>query len=74
MVGHYISDEVKEMALAMSLQGLSDLEIHQFTGISVRTVKRLWSTYREIGDVSRKPIVAGRPRSLTAMHRQVCFL
>jgi hypothetical protein len=35
MVGQYISDELKEMALSMSLQGLRDSEVHKFTGISV---------------------------------------
>jgi hypothetical protein len=41
MVGHHISDELKEMALSMSLQGLTDSEVHEFTGISIHSLKRL---------------------------------
>ncbi len=60
MVGRYISDELKEMALSMSLQGLRDLEVHELMGISVQSLKRLRSTYRKTGgDVSRKPIATG---------------
>ena len=71
MVGRHISDDIKEMALSMSLQGLQDSEIHEFTGISVRSLKRLRSTYRKIGQVSRKREDPGRPRTLTSMHRKV---
>jgi transposase len=70
MVGRRISDEVKEMALSMSLQGLTDAEVHEFTGISVRSLKRLRSTHRLTGEVSRKPLTTGRPRNLTSMQRQ----
>jgi transposase len=70
MVGRHISDELKEMALSMSLQGLTDSEVHEFTGISVRSLKRLRSTHRRTGAVSRKPLAAGRPRNLTSMQRQ----
>lgn len=70
MVGRRISDELKEMALSMSLQGLTDAEVHEFTGISVRSLKRLRSTHRLTGGVSRKPIAPGRPRDLTSMQKQ----
>jgi hypothetical protein len=73
MVGRHISDELKEMALSMSLQGLRDFEVHEFTGISVQSVRRLRSTHCQIGEVSRKPIAPSQPRALTPMHRQVCF-
>ena len=65
MVGRYISKELKEMALSMSLQGIHDSEIHEYTGISVRSIKRLRSTFRQIGEVSRKPVVPGRQCNLT---------
>ena len=71
MVGRHISDELKQMALSMSLQGIPDSEVHKFTGISVRSLKRLRSTHRETGGVSRKSIATGRPRMLTAMDRKV---
>ena len=71
MVRRHISDELKEMALSMSLQGLSDSDIREFTGISERSLKRLRSTYRAIGAVSRKPLETGRPRVLTVMEVKV---
>ncbi len=45
MVHHHISDELKEMALSMSLQGLHDLDICEYTGISEQSLKRFCSTY-----------------------------
>jgi hypothetical protein len=72
MVGRHISDDLKQMALSMSLQGLRDSDIHEYMGISVRSLKRLRSTFRETGgDVSRKPISTGRPHILTSMDRKV---
>jgi transposase len=70
MVGRHISNELKEMALSMSLQGLTDTEVHEFTGISVRSLKRLRSVHRRTGEVSRKPLDPGRPRTLTSMQSQ----
>jgi transposase len=70
MVGRRIPDEVKQMALSMSLQGIPDSEVHECTGISVRSIKRLRSTHRRTGEVSPKPVVPGRPRNLTSMQSQ----
>jgi transposase len=70
MVGCHISDKLKEMALSMSLQGLTDSEVHEFTGISVCSLKHLRSTHRCTGAVSCKPLAAGRPQNLTSMQRQ----
>ena len=72
MVGRHISNELKEMALAMSLQGLTDSEVHAFTGISVRSLKQLRNVHCRTGKVSRKALVPGQPRNLTSM--QVQFL
>jgi len=72
MVRRHISDDLKETALAMSLQGIGDSEIREYTGISERSLKRLRHTYRNTGAVSAKPDVVGRPRMLTAM--EVKFL
>lgn len=74
MVYRYISDELKEMALSMSLQGLSDIDIRDFTGISERSLKRVRSTFRDIGQVSRVPVSTGRYRMLTPMEAKVLFL
>ena len=70
MVRRYISDELKEMALSMSFQGLPDSEVYELTGISIRSLKRLQSTHRRTGEVSRKALTPGRPRDLTSMQRQ----
>jgi hypothetical protein len=69
MVRRHIPDELKEVALSMSLQGYPDLEICGLTGISERSLVRLRSTYRNTGGVSRTS--PGRPRMLTAMEAKV---
>ena len=71
MVGCHISDELKQMALSMSLQGLPDSKVHKFMGISVWSLKQLQSTYCKTEGVSHKPIAPGRPCMLTAMDRKV---
>ena len=72
MVRRHISDDLKEMALSMSLQGLSDSDIREYTGISERSLKRLRSTYCATGTISRKAVDTGRPRLLTAQEVKVC--
>ncbi len=71
MVRRHISDDLKEMALAMSLQGLPDSEVRELTGISERSLKRLRRTYRDKGKVSNGPSNEGRPRILSAMEVKV---
>jgi hypothetical protein len=71
MVRRYISDDIKEMALSMSLQGISDSEIRELTGVSERSLKRLRSVHRQTGAVSSRPIDVGWPRILSAMAVQV---
>ena len=71
MVRRHISNETKELALSMSLQGMCDLEIRELTGISERSVKRLRRTYRNTGTVTHKPVAPGRPRTLTSMEVKV---
>ena len=70
MVRRHISDELKEMALSMSLQGLSGAEVWEYTGISERSLKRLRNTHRATGAVSRPS--PGRFRVLTSMEAKVC--
>jgi transposase len=65
MVRRRISKETKELALSMSLQGISDLEIRELTGISERTVKRLRRTYRNSSSVVHKSVAPGRSRTLS---------
>jgi transposase len=71
MVHRHISDDLKEMALSMSLQGLRDAEIREYTGISERSLKRLRHTHRNNGALSTKRVAPGRPRVLTAMEVKV---
>jgi transposase len=75
MVRRHISNESKEQALSMSLQGISDIEIRKLTGISERSVKRLRRAYRNTSTaVSSKPVVApGRPRLLSSMEVQASY-
>ena len=61
MVCHHISDDLKEMALSMSLQGLSDSVIHEYTRISEHSLKHLQSSYCATEAVSRKAMDTGRP-------------
>ncbi|KAN0139261.1 Homeodomain-like protein [Lactarius tabidus] len=69
MVRRHISTELKESALSMSFDGMSDAEIRKITGISERSLKRLRSVYRKTGGVvPPPPIESGRPRVLTAIH------
>jgi predicted transcriptional regulator of viral defense system len=70
MVRRHISNELKETALSMSLQGVTDTEIREYTGISERSVMRLRSTYRNTGAVSR--LSPGRFRVLSSMEAKVC--
>ena len=71
MVRRHISNETKELALSMSLQGICDLEIRELTGISERSVKRLRRTYRNSGSVAGKSVATGRPRTLSSMEVNV---
>ena len=45
MVCRHISDEVKEMVLSMSLQGLCDSKICELTGVSEHSIK--WLSVRD---------------------------
>ena len=71
MVGRHIPNELKEMALSMSLLGLRDLKICEYTGISVLMFKRLRSAHRTGDLFTPPPIDRGRPRMLTAVQVKV---
>ena len=72
MVRRRISDDVKELALAMSLQRIPQSEIRELTGVSEHSLKRLRSTHQKMNAVSVKPIATGRPRLLTSVEVKVC--
>jgi hypothetical protein len=65
MVRRHISDDVKELALSMSLRGIPDSDIRKLTGVSERSLKRLRSTHRRKNTVSAPALAPGRPRLLT---------
>ena len=67
MARRRIPNETKELALSMSLQGISDLEIRELTGISERSVKRLRRIYRNSGSAAQKSVAPGRPRTLSSV-------
>ncbi len=67
MARQFISYELKEKALELSLQGVTDREILEYLGIGKSTMKHVRRNYRRTGDVVRVPICAGRPRLLDAV-------
>ena len=72
MVCRHISSDLKEMALSMALQGLCNLDVHEFTGISMRSLTWLHSTFRRTGDVLPPPLIdpgCHKPRYWSAMDR-----
>jgi len=71
MVRRQISDELKQMALSMSLQGIRDSEIRENTGISERSLKRIRKTHRALGEVSGKQAILGRSRILSGTEVKV---
>ena len=57
----------------MSLQGLRDSDIFEYTGVSVPTLKRWRSKFRKTGELfPSPPIDNGRPRVLSAIQVKVC--
>jgi transposase-like protein len=73
MVRRHISNDVKELALAMSLQGIRDSEVRQVTGVSEHSLKRLRSTHRKVGAASVEETSPG-PQMLTSAEVQVCHI
>ena len=68
----HIPKAVKDVALhMMNEEALTDKLIHRYTGISVRSLKRLRQTYRETGETVRTPVCNGRPRDLDSLDTAV---
>lgn len=63
----HISKEVKEIAIDLWQKVMDDEEIDATLGIRPRTMRRLRKLYTETGQVVQVPVVAGRPRLLSAM-------
>jgi hypothetical protein len=74
MVRRHISDDVKEVALSMSLRGIPDSDIRKLTGVSECSLKWLQSMYRRKNTVSASPLAPGRPRVLTPTQVKVCHM
>ena len=68
---HHISREIKEAALKMTQEGLSDPQVEQFLGISGRAMRRLRQTYQETGEAVQIPACPGRSRILDGLDARV---
>src|SRR6266702_7038812 len=69
MVCRHISDELKEMALSMSLQSLRDSDIHEYTGTSEGRSSGSAAPIAGLG--TRFSIDRGRPHILSAIQVKV---
>ncbi|KAH9031184.1 hypothetical protein EDB84DRAFT_1578821 [Lactarius hengduanensis] len=67
----HFSREIKEVALHISHQGMSDADIEEYLGISERSMRRLRATYLATGEVVRIPVCPGRPRLLDGLDSRV---
>ncbi|KAH9008211.1 hypothetical protein EDB84DRAFT_1258323, partial [Lactarius hengduanensis] len=67
----HFSREIKEVALHMSHQGMSDADIEEYLGISERSMRRLRATYLATGEVVRIPVCPGRPRLLDGLDSRI---
>ena len=67
-----ISDDLKELVISMSLQGLSASQIHEYMGMSVHSIRRFCSTFHRTGSVASPPsITVGWLCTLTAIQVKV---
>src|SRR6266702_5782801 len=69
----FISREIKEKALELSLRGVADATIRDCLGISQCTLRRLRQKYRQTGEVVQVPLCPGRPRLLDGLDVRVCL-
>jgi transposase len=68
----YIAPEVKEMVVKLALvRKYRYKKIKRITGVSVRSIKRLKALYLCTGEVVRKRVVDGRPRTLNGFEASV---
>ena len=68
----YISEEQKRLVLIMYLRGTHPKDIKVTTGISIRTIQRLKKSWLLTGQVVKKTLEPGRPRTLTSLEVEVC--
>ena len=70
---HHIEREIKEAALKMFQEGLSDQLIEQFLGVSGWAMRWLRETYHATGDVVWIPACSGQPCLLDSLNARVCL-
>src|SRR5271168_2207754 len=72
----HIPKEYKDIALNLSLhEGLPDLQIQAYIGISPCSMRHLRKIWREKGETTVKPVITGRPQLLDALNASVrCIL
>ncbi|KAH8977575.1 Homeodomain-like protein [Lactarius hatsudake] len=63
----FISQEIKEKAVQLSLRGVADATIRECLGISQCTLRRLRQKFRQTGEVVQFPVCSGRPRLLDGL-------
>ena len=72
-MGRHISNDIKQVALSMSLQeGITDSAIQRHTGISVRTMKRLQQQYCNNAFPSSPSAECGQLCVLNGIQLKVC--
>ncbi|OAX35828.1 hypothetical protein K503DRAFT_696264, partial [Rhizopogon vinicolor AM-OR11-026] len=64
---HNPKNERKWLYYRCSLLNVKDRTIRRYTGISERSMRYIWRTFREAGEVVRTPVCAGRPRILDSL-------
>ena len=64
---HHISQEIKEVALKMSQEGLTDEQIEQVLGIGGWTMRRLRAMFLATGGVVGISVCHGQPHALDGL-------
>ena len=68
----HISTDIKRLVLRLAtVRGYKYKKIHEISGVSVRTTKRICALHRQTGDVVKKRIIDGGPRLLNGFHISV---
>ena len=74
MPRRFISRELKEKALELSLRGVSDTIIEEYLGIKKCTLRRIRQKFCQTGEVVQVPACSGRSRLLDGLDVQVRLL
>lgn len=67
----FIPEAQKKLIITMLDRGQTPADVEHATGISVRTVQRVWRLWLSTGRVIQRPLEAGRQRILTSLEVSV---